>query len=163
MKALMAMQVRPRSSISVHGQSLQGAPSHSSADAQCCGEFTADLRSLTTRCSQSQPYQHQPGVLPTKFFRCCFFLNQHISSSPCQPGSSSAPPRSQIPCSHSFFSPGPRNVFWQNVPISWLQWVLGQEEGDIKVLPLKLFHCTENNSRFIGQEKEHKREQESVA
>lgn len=41
--------------------------------------------------------------------------------------------------------------------------MLGQGEGDIKVLPLKLSHCTENNSRFIGLEKEHKREQESVA
>lgn len=75
------------------------------------GSCTADLRSLTPQVLS------KPASQTTT--RC--FLNQHMSTSPSQPGSSSAPPRSQIPCSHSFFSPGPRNVFWQNVPISWLQ------------------------------------------
>lgn len=38
-----------------------------------------------------------------------------------------------------------------------------QGQGYIKALPWKLYHCTEKNSRFTGPEKEHKREQESVA
>lgn len=76
-KVLMATQARPRSCISVHGQSL-------SAHAGCFISWLSlcpILRGAAplawgvwpTRCSQSQPNKHQPGRFPTKF-KCYFLL-----------------------------------------------------------------------------------------